>query len=102
MAAAKILNPTYPQTDEQVKERIIEHAGEDSNVAIPNGYPESYVGLYFNEDTEEYQAVYSKDKMITKVMTEDSCSYLEAVEWLEFNTWQVGMSDFSMPIYINT
>jgi hypothetical protein len=97
-----ILNPTRPQTDEQVKEIIIDLVGEDNNIAIPNGYSESFIGTYYDPDTEEYRAVYSRQRMIETVMTEDSCSYEDAVDWLELNCWNTGLGEWSEPLFIDT
>lgn len=87
-------------TDEQLRNYIIQNEmiTEDDEVLLANGYADAFIGI---TDLEPRRAVYDKSKMIEIVMVEDNCSELEALEWLEFNTWNAYVGD-TTPLYINT
>jgi len=98
-----IINPTVPQTEEQVRQKITNITGEDNpDVIFPTGYPTAFRGLYFDKDLEKYGVVYSRESMILTLMTEDKMSEEEAREFLEFNTFDsyVGGGDYAQPLYI--
>ena len=98
----KTLNPTKATTDRHLIESINNYVGEEHNdIAIPNGYPEAFIGLRFNGDTEQYHAVYSKQRMVTTLMTEDKMSYEEALEFLSYNTWYTAPPEGAQPEYID-
>ena len=94
------------RTDREVIDYIENLIGRESNVSIPNGFAKSFVGVETKEDpkTEEitYHAVYSMELMIQDLMIEDKMDYDEAVEFLDFNTWNAYPPEGSHPIYINT
>ena len=94
------------RTDREVIDYIENLIGRESNVSIPNGFANSFIGVETKEDpkTEEitYHAVYSKQRMVTVLMIEDKMSDEEAIEFLEFNTWNAYPPEGSHPIYINT
>ena len=97
-----VMYPRVPQTDADVRHRILEITGdENSAVIFPTGYPKAFIGVWYNGDGEP-SAVYSKQNMTTTLMTEDKMDYEEAVEFLEFNTWNTHISDCCNPIYIDT
>lgn len=87
-------------TDKQLRNYIIDNQmiDDDQELLLANGYADAFLGV---TDLEPKRAVYNKEKMIEIVMVEDNCSYLEAVEWLEFNTWNSYVGE-NTPIYINT
>ena len=87
-------------TDKQLRNYIIENQliNEDDEVLLASGYADAFIGI---TDLEPKKAVYNKNKMVEIVMTEDSCSYSEAKEWLKLNTWDAYLGD-STPLYINT
>jgi len=91
-----------PQTDQEILDGINEIVDPDSRASIPNGYASAYVGLYFDEEIEDYRAVYSKQKMIRALMTEDKMSDTEAIEFLSHNTWGTKPPEGNMPLYIET
>ena len=116
-----LLNQTIkrPTTDKEVVDIIRSLIGENNNLAIPNGYPESFEGLIYMasiKDSEyaslnieelseyplEYRVLYNQDSMTTKLMTEDKMSASEAIEFLEFNTWYTKPPEGNMPLYIET
>jgi len=103
MSAINIINPTTCQTDDQVRQKIIQIVGdEDAEVLFPTGYPTAFRGLYFDNDLEKYGVVYSREEMMLALMREDSCTDTEAIEFLEFNTWYafVGGGEYAEPLYI--
>ena len=87
-------------TDKELRNYIIENEliNEDDEVLLANGYADAFIGI---TDTKPKKTVYSKNRMVEIVMTEDSCSYSEALEWLKLNTWNAYVGD-STPLYINT
>jgi hypothetical protein len=87
-------------TDKELRNHIIENQmiNEDDEVLLASGYADAFIGI---TDLEPKKAVYDKNKMVEIVMVEDSCSYLEAIEWLEFNTWNAYVGE-STPIYVDT
>ena len=91
-----------PQTDQEILDGINEIVHPESRASIPNGYASAYVGLYFDEELEDYRAVYSKQEMVRALMTEDKMSDTEAIEFLEFNTWYKKPPEGNKPLYIET
>lgn len=87
-------------TDKELRNLIIDNynLSEEDEVLISNGYSDAFLGI---TDIEPRRAVYSKQFMIDIVMKEDNCSYAEAIEWLEFNTWSTYVGK-NTPIYIDT
>ena len=101
--SAIILNPSVPQTDEQVVSKIKNITGEESpDVMFPSGYPKAFRGLYFDNELEKYGVLYSREAMVITLMTEDKMSDLEALEFLEFNTFNTfaGGGEYAEAIYI--
>jgi len=91
-----------PQTDQEILDGINELVGPDSRASIPNGYSSAYIGLYYDEELEDYRAVYSKQEMVRALMTEDKMSDTEAIEFLSYNTWGTKPPEGNMPLYIET
>ena len=69
-------------------ELILERAEEEQALkpngfnGDPNGYDDAIVGI-----TREGQLVYSIEKMIELCATQGEMEELDAIEWLEFNTF---------------
>ena len=98
-----IINPTNPETDEQVKQKIKKILlDEDPDVIFPTGYPTAFRGLYFDNDLEKYGVIYAREEMKMALMREDSMSYEDATEFLEYNTFNasVGSGEYAEPLYI--
>ncbi len=98
-----IINPTVPQTDEQVRRKITNITEEDTpDVIFPTGYPTAFRGLYFDDALEKYGVLYSRESMIITLMTEEKMSEEEAREFLEFNTFNayIGGEVYAQPQYI--
>lgn len=87
-------------TDKELREYIINTGmiNEDDEVLLASGYASAFIGI---TDLEPRRAVYDKNKMKEIVMLEDKCSMSEAIEWLEFNTWNAYVGE-NTPIYIDT
>lgn len=87
-------------TDKELREFIINSdlIDTEDEVILPNGYADAFIGI---SDLSPKKAVYDKNKMVEIVMKEDGCTQIEAIEWLEFNTWNSYVGE-STPIYVNT
>lgn len=89
-----------PTTDREVLDNINQLVDPDSKAAIPNGFANAYVGLYFDEELEDYRVVYSKQAMVRALCNEDGMTPEEAIEYLSYNTWHTCPPDGNMPLYI--
>ena len=87
-------------TDKDLRTIILENEmiSDDQEVLLASGYADAFIGI---TDQEPIRAVYNKRKMIETVMIEDQCDEIEAIEWLEFNTWNAYVGE-GTPIYIDT
>lgn len=74
----------------------IRHNFPDSLLA--NGYDSAIIGVASGNDTG--RVVYSIPKMIQVCMKELSVDYEEALEWLEYNTFNAFVGEFT-PIYLD-
>ena len=74
----------------------IEHHFPDSLLA--NGYDSAIIGVASGNDTG--RVVYSIPKMIEICMKELAVDYNEALEWLEYNTFNAFVGEFT-PIYLD-
>ena len=90
-----------PQTDQEILDGINEIVDPDSRASIPNGYSSAYIGLYYDEELEDYRAVYSKQAMVRALMTEDNMSDTEAIEFLEYNVWYTQPPEGNAVLYID-
>ena len=80
-------------TDAEVSRYIKEtHPGKD--IIFPTGFPEAFI-----RTTAEGAAVYNKNTMIDTLVSNDGMTRDEAIEFLEFNTWNTFMGDSIHPIY---
>tara|TARA_R110002020_G_scaffold427731_2_gene637148 strand:+ start:1572 stop:1862 length:291 start_codon:yes stop_codon:yes gene_type:complete len=88
------------ETNEEVKsERLLEyirHNFPDSLLA--NGYDSAIIGVASGCDTG--RIVYSIPKMIEICMESLATDYEEALEWLEYNTFNAYVGEFT-PIYLD-
>lgn len=74
-------------------EQSLKPNGFDGN---PDGYDNAIVGI-----TDEGQLVYSKEKMIEICTKDGDMEEIDAIEWLEFNTFGAYVGE-KTPLYINT
>lgn len=83
-------------------ESIIDRAREEESLkpdgfnGDPDGYDEAIVGI-----TTEGQLVYSREKMIELCSFQGDMNEIDAIEWLEFNTFCAYVGD-KTPIFIYT
>jgi hypothetical protein len=75
------------------EEESLKPHGFDGNV---DGYDEAIVGI-----TTEGQLVYSREKMIELCAKQGEMEEIDAIEWLEFNTFCAYVGE-KTPIYIYT
>lgn len=61
-----------------------------------DGYDDAMVGI-----TDEGCIVYSKERMIELCMEQGEMDELDAIEWLEFNTFSAYVGEFT-PFFIST
>ena len=90
---------TYESDNETKTDSLleyIEHYFPDSLLA--NGYDSAIIGVASGNDTG--RVVYSIPKMIEICMKELSVDYEEALEWLEYNTFNAFVGEFT-PIYLD-
>ena len=67
-----------------------------------DGFDEAIIGIMEESRGNHFEfpvLVYSKKKMIEICMKNDDMNFEDAVEFLEFNTWQAWMGE-GTPIYI--
>tara|TARA_Y100001938_G_C8035714_1_gene403202 strand:- start:552 stop:842 length:291 start_codon:yes stop_codon:yes gene_type:complete len=74
----------------------LRHHFPDSLLA--NGYDSAIIG--FASGTDSGRVVYSIPKMIEVCMRELAIDYEEALEWLEYNTFNAFVGEFT-PIYMD-
>lgn len=90
------------RTDKEVIDFIESGIGSEADCAIPNGFAAAFIGTMYRDESETWHAVYSKQLMTEVLMIEDKMSYDEAVEFLNFNTWNAYPPQGSHPVYIDT
>ena len=66
---------------EQVKEYLCDHGWEDAIVFENPSYCDAFIGA-----TSDGNAVYDFEKMVECLMEEDGMEYMDAVEFIEYNT----------------
>ena len=66
---------------QQLKDHLCDLGYEDAVLFDSPAYVDAYMGM-----SDDGRAIYSFDKMIECLMTEDDMSYEEAVEFIEYNT----------------
>ena len=76
-----------------MEEESLKPNGFDGNV---DGYDEAIVGI-----TTEGQLVYSREKMIELCAKQGEMDEMDAIEWLEFNTFCAYVGE-KTPLYIYT
>ena len=66
---------------QKLKDHIVELGYEDVTVFDSPDYVDAYIGM-----SDDGRAVYSFDRMVECLITEDGMTYEEAVEFIEYNT----------------
>jgi len=87
-------------TNERLEtEAMLEYITDNfPNSLLANGYDSAIIGVASGNDTG--RVVYSIPKMIQVCMKELSVDYEEALEWLEYNTFNAFVGEFT-PIYLD-
>lgn len=80
------------------REQIEELIGSDSydKTLLAEGLDDAFIGV-----TDDGIAVYSKAKCIRAMMEQDGMSDEEAIEFLEYNTFNTYVGEMT-PLFINT
>ena len=68
-------------TLEEFKEHICELGYEDAIVFDSPSYVDAYIGM-----SHDGRVIYSYDKMIECLITEDGMTYEDAIEFIDYNT----------------
>lgn len=69
------------KTVDEVKDYLCERGYEEALVFENPGFPEAFIGV-----SEDGRAVYDFEKMCESLMDEDGMEYIDAVEFIEYNT----------------
>lgn len=69
------------RTEDDVRELIEDYEYEDVLIFSNPDYASAFIGV-----SDDNRAIYSYDKMIKHLMDKDSMTYIEAIEFIEFNT----------------
>ena len=69
------------KTVDEIKDYLCDHGYEETIVFENPGYPEAFIGV-----TTDGRAVYEFEKMCESLMEEDGMEYIDAVEFIEYNT----------------
>ena len=90
---------TYESDNETRTDSILEYVRHNfPDSLLANGYDTAIVGVASGCDTG--RVVYSIPKMIEICMKELATDYEEALEWLEYNTFNAYVGEFT-PIYLD-
>lgn len=68
---------------------------EENKTLFADGFDEAMLGI-----TDDSRIVYSKVQMLEILVSRDEMSVEEAIEFLEYNTWNTYVGDYT-PIYVN-
>lgn len=69
---------------------------EEEEVLLAEGFDDALIGL----DMITNRAIYDSNKMIQILVQEEEMSIQEAVEYLEYNTWNAYVGD-KTPIFLH-
>lgn len=72
-----------------------QHILEEEEVLLAEGFDKALMGL----DMISNRAIYDSKKMIQILMKDESMTLQEAVEYLEYNTWNAYVGD-KTPIFL--
>jgi len=68
---------------------------KENKTLFADGFDEAMLGI-----TDDSRIVYSKVQMLEILVSRDEMSVEEAIEFLEYNTWNTYVGDYT-PIYVN-
>ena len=78
-----------------IREELCEHYGDD--LLFADNFDDAIIGVACGHDSGK--VVYSNEKMIQILINENKCTYEEAIEYLEFNTFGAYVGE-QTPIYV--
>ena len=78
-----------------IREAIAESHGDD--ILFADGFDSAIIGVAIGNDTG--RVIYDCDKMVESFINENGCTYEEAIEFLEFNTFCAYVGEHT-PIYL--
>lgn len=67
----------------------------ENKTLFADGFHDAIIGT-----TDDGRVVYSKVAMVEKLVSEDDMDVMEAIEFLEFNTWNAYVGEHT-PVYVN-
>lgn len=73
---------------------------QDNKTLFADGFDDALIGVTFDLKAGIHRVVYDKDRMIERLMIRDDMSLDEAIEYLDFNTWNVYVGK-GTPIYVD-
>ena len=76
------------------KETIIELYGDTDDILFADGYDDCIIGF----DPVGWKVIYSRNQCIDKLCVVDSMSSEDAIDWLEYNTFNAYVGD-KTPIF---
>jgi hypothetical protein len=80
----------------EIREKLCEHYGDD--LLFADSFDDAIVGVACGHDSG--RVVYDGEKMVQIFVDENKCTYGEALEYLEFNTFGAYVGE-QTPIYVH-
>ena len=80
-----------------IKDYILEHYADTDDVLFADGFDEAIIGFSPND----WRVVYSRELCIEILMKDDDIPEEEAVDFLEYNTFNAYVGD-KTPIWVDT
>lgn len=80
-----------------IKDYILEHYADTDDVLFADGFDEAIIGFSPND----WRVVYSRELCIEILMKDDDISEEEAVDFLEYNTFNAYVGE-KTPIWVDT
>ena len=72
----------------------------DDRTLFANGFDDALIGVHFDRMNGIHRVVYDKSKMVDVLCERDSMTPVEAVEYLDFNTWTAYAGE-GTPLYVD-
>lgn len=72
----------------------------DDRTLFADGFDDALIGVHFDSMNGIHRIVYDSWKMVDVLCKRDSMSRVEAIEYLEFNTWKAYVGNGS-PVYVD-
>lgn len=65
----------------KAEEKLLEYGYENVKYFVNYSYDDALIGV-----SEDNKAIYDFDKMVEWLMNEEGFEYIDAIEWIEYNT----------------